>query len=673
MSEAPASPAEDLGIPGVENAVQVGSGGFATVYRARQPSFGRDVAVKVIDRRLDEIAITRFRRECLAIGQLGGHPAIVTVFEAGQTSKGRPYLLMPFHEAGSLQDRLDHGATLSWEEACAVGIRMASALSEAHEAGVLHRDMKPANILVSRYGEAVLTDFGIARVADGPETTSGTVTASLAHAAPEVLNGARPTAAADVYSLGSTLYALIAGRAAFHSDTDESVLPHMHRILTTDPPDLGPSVPDGVRQAIRQAMAKNPADRPPSASAFARQLQEAQAAAGVAPTSLVGLSEPPPIPSTVVEGPDGRGGGAPAVDGPGRGGAGAAGAGVTDSGPLDTVAVPWFTAPAGPSPSAQPRGGPLAGGPLSGGPPSGGPPHGGPPPGHPPAAGGFLPLTGAPALAAPPGRRRAPLLVGLAGLLAVVVVAGVLLMRPDGDPAVPGGVDVASFQDGVLPEGIDIDPAVRPLVAGQPVEAELAEGQALAFRFAAPEAGWLSLLVRGTGDGFDPVLQLFDGDGGLLDEDDDSAGGVEGHDPFLFTMVDPAGGPYTAVVRGFSAEDRGAFQLGLEAADVRDLPETTDTGSFDGEPDHVPAVVYTFDGEAGDAASIAMRSDTIDSYLQLYRADGSVVIEDDDSGGGTNGTDAALQVEIDTTGPYALVALQFDWANRGDWTLEVDY
>lgn len=126
----------------------------------------------------------------MALGAVSGHPNIVTVHAAGTTAAGQAHLVMGYERGGSLGDRLQHGP-LPWPEVLDVGIRMADALEVAHRAGVLHRDVKPDNILVGEFGDPKLTDFGIARLTGGPQTTSGRITASVAHAPPEVLSGQR--------------------------------------------------------------------------------------------------------------------------------------------------------------------------------------------------------------------------------------------------------------------------------------------------------------------------------------------------------------------------------------------------------------------------------------------------------------------------------------------------
>jgi serine/threonine protein kinase len=317
----------DLGIDGLQQAQEIGAGGFATVFRAYQPAFRRTVAVKVLATpNLDRAARERFERECQAMGTLTDHPHIVTIYGSGYTRQGRPYLVMAYLPGGSLQDRLDTHGPLPWEESTLYAVHLAGALETAHRAGIVHRDIKPGNVLLSPYGEAQLTDFGIARISGGHETRSGLITASMAHAPPEVLDGHRPTVAADVYALGSTMFELMYGRPAFASPADESMVPMLRRILTDAPPDLrGRGVPDVVCRAIEWAMAKTPDLRPASAADLGRELQGARRALGLDPGRLTVPSDiaggrpvsyvvvpAPPGPSAP---PPGRPGGAPAVPG----------------------------------------------------------------------------------------------------------------------------------------------------------------------------------------------------------------------------------------------------------------------------------------------------------------------------------------------------------------------
>jgi len=249
------------------------------------------VAVKVLQRTgLDTDDRGRFDRECQAMGSLSGHPAIVTLYDAGYTADGRPYLVMAYVADGTLHDRLAREGAMGAAEVTKLGVRLSGALETAHRVGVLHRDVKPANVLRSTYGDQ-LSDFGIARIQGGHETQSGLITASVNHAAPEILDGDPPTAQADVYGLASTLYEALNGHAAFARATDEGLLPVIRRVMSEPPPDLRPrGVPDALATVVEQAMAKTPADRPATAEAFGRALRDSQAALGLPATELIVVS-----------------------------------------------------------------------------------------------------------------------------------------------------------------------------------------------------------------------------------------------------------------------------------------------------------------------------------------------------------------------------------------------
>jgi hypothetical protein len=279
----------ELHIDGVGPGVRVGHGGFGTVYRAFQPAYRRTVAVKLLGVTLtDDESRRAFDRECQALGSLSSHPNIVTLFEAGVSRAGVPYLIMDYLPGGSLAARIRSTGPLGLEEALATGVKLAGAVSTAHDGGVLHRDIKPENVLVSEFGEPQLADFGVARLQGGTRTVTGTVTGSLAHAAPEVLSGVSATETSDVWSLASTLATLIAGSPPFHRDGEQSLHPMITRILTAPPADLRTrGVPDVVCRAIEAALAKDSWERPPSARAFGEMLQQAQRAVGLTVTPMV--------------------------------------------------------------------------------------------------------------------------------------------------------------------------------------------------------------------------------------------------------------------------------------------------------------------------------------------------------------------------------------------------
>jgi serine/threonine protein kinase/glucose/arabinose dehydrogenase len=268
----------DLGIEGVTEAVQIGRGGFAAVYRATQPDFHRQVAVKIIVLpSMDEPARNRFRRECRAIGSLSGHPNIVAVHQSGFTTGGLPYLIMDFVADGSLEDALLRDGPMSWGDAAGIGMKIARTLEFAHRRNLLHRDVKPANILISGFGEPLLADFGVAWAIDAAgQSASALTTGTPAYAPPETWTNNAPTVAGDVYSLGATIHALLTGEPPFVAKGDGNILSVLLQAAQEAPRDLRPlGIPSNLCSAIEWAMAKDPSKRPASAEAFAEALEAA--------------------------------------------------------------------------------------------------------------------------------------------------------------------------------------------------------------------------------------------------------------------------------------------------------------------------------------------------------------------------------------------------------------
>jgi len=272
MSSRPNAPTP--AIPGVELHEVIGSGGSGVVYRGRQLAFGRDVAVKVATAGAgagDE-AVARWEREVAAIGRLSNHPNIVPVFDAGMTDSGAPYLVMAYVPEGTLGDRLRLEGPLDPAEVASIGAKLAGTLATVHAAGVLHRDVKPDNVLWSPHGEPQLTDFGIARLQDITTTVTGNLHATIAYAAPEVLAGQPATEASDVYGLGATLYACLTGAPPHPTQGGEHVAALVARALETDPAPLPADVPAELAAVVERAIARDPATRHPDAAALRNDL-----------------------------------------------------------------------------------------------------------------------------------------------------------------------------------------------------------------------------------------------------------------------------------------------------------------------------------------------------------------------------------------------------------------
>jgi serine/threonine protein kinase len=423
-------------IPGYTNLEKIGAGGFAVVYSATQESVGRQVALKLLhNASADEDTERRFQRECRVVGSLSWHPHIAAVLDGGVDEDRRSYLAFELLTGGSLGDRLQESGPIPWREAVVFAIQTADALAAAHEEHVLHRDIKPDNILIDRLGRAKLADFGIAAMRDGTQTKTGVITATLAHAAPEILNGKRATKLSDVYLLGSTLFELIAGEPPFGNGIGDDFFAAIQRIATEAPPTLvsrdGLDVPVELSALVAQCLLKDPHERVESAGAFGMALREIQTQ----------YNEPhTPMPFVQVHGlPDRALPDPPVVPGPSV-------SPVVAALP-DPPVVPYPVSPpvdaVAPRASVLPDSGTVSAGPIVPGPPSGRitplPP---PPVGQ--RAMSAPPLAGAQAASVSPGaadgakhkRKRWILLVLLLILLGVGgVVAAVLL-----SPAVDSGI-----------------------------------------------------------------------------------------------------------------------------------------------------------------------------------------------------------------------------------------
>jgi serine/threonine protein kinase len=276
----------------------IATGGFSTVYRAYQQAYDRVVAVKVLTVDLtDTRSRERFTRECATTGRLTGHPNIVTVLEAGFTSTHQPFLAMPLLKR-SLADQLAAEGPLDVPDVLRIGVKISGALETAHRHRILHRDLKPGNVLVSEYGEPALADFGIAAVesAHHNSMTFGAITPL--HAPPELIDNQRATPASDVYSLASTLYKLVEGRAPHEGAPDDSVLVVLRRIMS-DPvaPPSRAGIPVALGKVLLSGLEKDPIHRPASAAEFGDALREVERGLGLIPTEQVYTSPTVALPA----------------------------------------------------------------------------------------------------------------------------------------------------------------------------------------------------------------------------------------------------------------------------------------------------------------------------------------------------------------------------------------
>lgn len=253
-------------IPGLTEWRRLARGGFALVWEARQESLNRLVAVKVDERTLDSATERqRFLREAGAAGRMSAHPGIVTVHDAGILADGRPFLVMELCPGGSLNTWLKTPERPAPARVRDVGVRIADALAAAHAIGVLHRDVKPPNILIDAYDQVGLADFGLAALPDPGMELSETLEAiTPAYAPPETFHQQPPTQFGDVYSLAATLYALLKGRPP-HGLVDEkpTIATALQRLDESIEPI--PGVDPAFMALLLEAMSPEPGDRPTAA------------------------------------------------------------------------------------------------------------------------------------------------------------------------------------------------------------------------------------------------------------------------------------------------------------------------------------------------------------------------------------------------------------------------
>src|SRR3954447_22226327 len=254
---------------------KVGAGGMSSVYRAYDPTLERWVAIKLMHRDIstDPDQLERFRREARAVASLN-HPHVVTVIDAGEDD-GAPYIVFEYVEGETLKERIRRLGSLPVPEAVAYAIEIGRALSSAHSARLVHRDVKPQNVLIDADGRAKVTDFGIARSLEGHGLTApGRVLGTTDYVSPEQAMGHDVTEQSDIYSLGICLYEMLTGEVPFHADTQVAVAMQHVKEPLPDVQRRRPEISAALAAVIEHATAKETRHRYATVDAMVHDLEE---------------------------------------------------------------------------------------------------------------------------------------------------------------------------------------------------------------------------------------------------------------------------------------------------------------------------------------------------------------------------------------------------------------
>ena len=278
-------------VPGFAQLRLVGSGGSASVYRAVELRHDRPVAIKILDVQAGDSQKRAFNREVEAIARIEPHPNVITLLGSGVTPNGHPYLVFPFFDSGTFAEWIDERGPLTWSAAADIAIKICAAVETVHRAGLIHRDVKPANVFIGvTPAHPVLGDFGISTLVEGIPTRTVKQAVTVGYTAPEILHDEPATTVSDVYSLGMSIFRIIQGLHAYYAESPAAV---MRNVLNqSDAPHLSAGVPPSLDEAVTRALAQNPADRPQTALELARDLQAVQADHYLPVTPVLVTGEP---------------------------------------------------------------------------------------------------------------------------------------------------------------------------------------------------------------------------------------------------------------------------------------------------------------------------------------------------------------------------------------------
>jgi eukaryotic-like serine/threonine-protein kinase len=271
-----------------EIAELLGQGGMARVFRGTDTVLGRSVAVKVLSPQYaqDDQFVARFRREAQAAAGLN-HPNIVSVYDTGSQGDVH-FIVMEYVEGRTLRDVIRQEGPLLPERVAEIGQAVSRALASAHQAGLVHRDIKPGNIMLTRDGEVKVMDFGIARTSTGDTLTqTAAVLGTASYLSPEQAQGSSVDARSDIYSLGCVLYEMLTGRAPFTGDSPVAIAYKHVREDPVPPGRINPDVPDSLEAVVMKAMAKNPENRYQTADELREDLERAAQGLPILATPLL--------------------------------------------------------------------------------------------------------------------------------------------------------------------------------------------------------------------------------------------------------------------------------------------------------------------------------------------------------------------------------------------------